>query len=294
MTTSLRFALLNLIYSARCSHRALQLFIKAESIMAKACQLFSGSSGNSIYIGNNSAGVLVDIGISAKRCEYALSRIGVPTENLKAIFVTHEHRDHVSGVRVFASKFNIPVFAAPETLEEMRKLEMINGKFDTYEIEKSIDVNGIGVEPFKNSHDAACCLGYKFLMPDGRKISVCTDTGYVTDEAKASLSGTDMIFLESNHEISMLENGAYPYHLKRRILSAKGHLSNFAAGEFAKELLQSGTTRFVLSHLSRENNMPEIARQTTISALDELGAKENSDYRLYVSKPENDEGLIVL
>ncbi|MDE6413311.1 MAG: MBL fold metallo-hydrolase [Eubacterium sp.] len=262
--------------------------------MAKAYQLFSGSSGNSIYIGNNSAGILVDIGVSAKRCEYQLSRIGISTDSIKAIFVTHEHRDHVAGIRVFASKFNIPVFAAPETLEEMRKLEIINGKFDTYDIENTTDINGIGVEAFKNSHDSACCLGYKIIMPDGRKIAVCTDTGYVTDEAKTALSGTDMIFLESNHEISMLENGAYPYHLKRRILSAKGHLSNFAAGEFAKELLQSGTTRFVLSHLSRENNMPEIARQTTISALAELGAKENSDYRLYVSKPENDEGLIVL
>lgn len=262
--------------------------------MAKSCQLFSGSSGNSIYIGNNSAGILVDIGVSAKRCEYALNRIGVSPSALKAIFITHEHRDHVSGVRVFASKFNIPVFAAPETLEEMNKLEIIDNRVNAYEIEGSVDIGGIGIVPFKNSHDAACCLGYKFIMPDGRKISVCTDTGYVTDEAKAALLGTDMIFLESNHEVSMLENGRYPYPLKRRILSAKGHLSNLAAGEFAKELLQSGTTRFALSHLSRENNIPEIARQTAVSALAELGAKENSDYRLYVSKPENDEGLIVL
>ncbi|MDE6110877.1 MAG: MBL fold metallo-hydrolase, partial [Eubacterium sp.] len=179
--------------------------------MAKACQLFSGSSGNSIYIGSNSAGILVDIGVSAKRCEYQLSRIGVSPDSLKAIFVTHEHRDHSTGVRVFASKFNIPVFAAPETLEEMRKLDMINNKVETHEIDGATNISGIGIEPFKNSHDAACCLGYKVTMPDGRKISVCTDTGYVTDEAKAVLSGTDMIFLESNHEISMLENGAYPY-----------------------------------------------------------------------------------
>lgn len=262
--------------------------------MAKACQLFSGSSGNSIYIGNNSAGILVDIGVSAKRCEYQLNRIGISPDSLKAIFVTHEHKDHISGVRVFASKFNIPVFAAPETLEEMYRLDMINSKVNAYEIEGSTDISGIGIEPFRNSHDAACCLGYKITMPDGRKISVCTDTGYVTDEAKNMLTRTDMIFLESNHEISMLENGGYPYHLKRRILSSKGHLSNLAASEFAKELLQSGTTRFVLSHISRENNMLEIARQTAVSALAELGAKENSDYRLYVSKPENDEGLIVL
>ena len=179
-------------------------------------------------------------------------------------------------------------------MSELYKNDTITEKVTAYEIENETEMCGVGIMPFKNSHDSACCLGYKFTMTDGRKISVCTDTGYITDNAKKALTGTDMIFLESNHEISMLENGSYPYILKRRILSANGHLSNFAAGEFAKELLQSGTTRFVLAHLSRENNMPEIARQTTISALSELGAEENADYRLYVSKPENDEGLIVL
>ena len=262
--------------------------------MAKACQLFSGSSGNSIYIGSGSGGVLVDIGVSAKRCEFALNRIGVDPKSIKAVFVTHEHHDHISGVRVFASKHKIPVFASPETLEEMRRTEAINEKVNAFEIDRFLELDNIKAEAFRNSHDSVSCLGYKFTLPDGRKISVCTDTGYVTDDAKQTLAGTDMIFLESNHEISMLENGAYPYILKKRILSPKGHLSNFAAGEFAKELLQGGTTRFVLSHLSKENNVPEIARQSAIAALSELGARENEDYRLYVSKPENDGGLIVL
>lgn len=262
--------------------------------MAKACQLFSGSSGNSIYIGGSSGGVLVDIGVSAKRCEFALNRIGVDPNSIRAIFVTHEHHDHISGVRVFASKHKIPVFASPETLEDMQRTGTVNEKVKAFEIEKHLELSGLNVETFENSHDSVSCLGYKFTLPDGRRISVCTDTGYVTDDAKQTLAGTDMIFLESNHEISMLENGPYPYILKKRILSAKGHLSNFAAGEFAKELLQSGTTRFVLSHLSRENNVPEIARQSAIAALSELGAKENGDYRLYVSPPENNGGLIVL
>ncbi len=262
--------------------------------MAKACQLFSGSSGNSIYIGNNSGGVLVDIGVSARRCEYALNRIGVSPENLKAVFVTHEHSDHISGIRVFASKFNIPVFAAPETMEELRRTGTVNEKINGFEIDKSLEIGAFGVEAFRNSHDSSACLGYKFTMPDGRRISVCTDTGYVTDDAKKTLTGTDMVFLESNHEVSMLENSSYPYILKKRILSARGHLSNFAAGEFIKELLQGGTTRFVLSHLSRENNMPEIARQNALAALDEIGARENADFRLFVSQPENDGGLIIL
>lgn len=262
--------------------------------MAKACQLFSGSSGNSIYIGGASGGVLVDIGVSAKRCEFALNRIGVDPKSIKGIFVTHEHHDHVSGVRVFASKHKIPVFASPEILDEMQRTQIVNEKVNAFEIDRFLELDTIKAEAFRNSHDSVSCLGYKFTLPDGRKISVCTDTGYVTDDAKNTLAGTDMIFLESNHEISMLENGSYPYILKKRILSAKGHLSNFAASEFAKELLQSGTTRFVLSHLSRENNVPEIARQSAVAALSELGARENEDYRLYVSPPENNGGLIVL
>lgn len=262
--------------------------------MAKTCQLFSGSSGNSIYIGNNGGGILVDIGVSAKKCEYALNGVGVSPDSIKAVFVTHEHHDHISGVRVFAARHKIPVFASPETLEEMRFTGIVNNTVSSYEITNVLDFNGIIAETFQNSHDSVCCIGYKFTMPDGRTISVCTDTGYITDDAKKVLAGTDLIFLESNHEISMLENGAYPYHLKKRILSSRGHLSNFAASEFAKELLKSGTTRFVLSHLSRENNVPEIARQTTVSALSEVGAKENNDYRLCVSKSENDGGLIVL
>lgn len=262
--------------------------------MAKACQLFSGSSGNSIYIGGSSGGVLVDVGVSAKRCEYALGGIGVDTDNIKAIFITHEHRDHISGLRVFASKHKIPVFAEPNTIEELYRLKLIDGGVNIFEMGRYTELAGFEVESFNNSHDSAACLGYRFTLTDGRSVSVCTDTGYITDDAKAALAGTDMIFLESNHEISMLENGSYPYPLKKRILSPEGHLSNLAAGEFAKELLQSGTTRFVLSHLSRENNVPEVARQSAVAALSELGANENSDYRLYVSKPENDGGLIVL
>ena len=262
--------------------------------MARVCQLFSGSSGNCIYIGMNDGGILVDIGVSAKRCENALLNIGVEPKTINAIFVTHEHSDHVSGVRVFASRYNVPVFASSQSLDYMISRDMINGKFKAFETEKKFDFAGIHIETCENSHDSVACLGYKFTMPDSRNISVCTDTGYVTDDAKSLLYGTDMVFLESNHEESILANSSYPYPLKKRIASNRGHLSNVAAGEFAKELLESGTTRFVLSHLSRENNVPSVARQTTVSALTELGATEDSDYRLYVSKPQDDRGLIVL
>lgn len=262
--------------------------------MAKVCQLFSGSSGNSIYIGWGDGGVLVDIGVSAKRCEAALRNIGVDPASIKAVFVTHEHTDHVAGLRVFASRYKMPVFACPKCLEELRFTGVADNRVNSFEIRDVLSFDGAFAEPFYNSHDSVACVGYKFTLPDGRRISVCTDTGYVTDDAKRVAAGSDLVFLEFNHEVSMLQNGPYPYPLKKRILSDKGHLSNYAAGEFAKELLQSGTTRFVLSHLSRENNIPEIARQTAVSALGEIGACEGTDYRLWVSPPVNEGGLIVL
>ena len=147
--------------------------------------------------------------------------------------------------------------------------------------------------PFVNSHDSVACVGYRFNM-NGRSIAVCTDTGYVTDDAREKLKGTDMVYLESNHEVTMLENGFYPYQLKQRILSAKGHLSNFACGEFAKELVQNGTTRLVLAHLSKENNNPDVARQATLCALSEAGFEQNKDFRLGVSAEECFERPIVL
>jgi len=263
--------------------------------MAKVCQLFSGSSGNSIYIGSGTNGFLVDIGVSAKRCEQALRKIHVEPSAIRAVFVTHEHKDHVGGVRVFASRYKIPVFACPECLEELRFTGVLNHSVQSHEIKGPLDCNGVLVESFYNSHDSAACVGYKFTFPEGRRIAVCTDTGYITDDAKKALVGTsDLVFLEANHETSMLENGSYPYILKKRVASLKGHLSNYAAGEFAKQLVQGGTTRLVLSHLSRENNMPDLARMAVLSALSEIDAKENIDFRLYVSAPENNGGVIVL
>ncbi|MGN1203093.1 MAG: MBL fold metallo-hydrolase [Eubacterium sp.] len=262
--------------------------------MSKVCQLFSGSSGNSILISSKGHSILVDIGVSAKRCENALLDIGVQPESIDAVFITHEHGDHSSGVRVFASKNKIPVFAPAECLESMMSTGLLSEKNDAHTIDYHMELCGIEIMAFKQSHDSVDCVGYRFNLPDGRSVSVCTDTGYITDNAKEILPSTDLIFIESNHETSMVETGPYPYHLKQRILSANGHLSNFACSEYIKELAQCGTTRFVLSHLSRENNMPHIARQTALAALNEIGLKEESDFRLYVSPPENDGRGIVL
>lgn len=262
--------------------------------MSKVCQLYSGSNGNSILISGNGHNFLVDIGVSAKKCENALLEIGIDPDSIEGIFITHEHFDHVSGVRVFATRHKVPVFADFECIDAMLESGTIDSRQHIETIDYHMEIGGVEVQTFCQSHDSANCLGYRFNMPDGRNVGVCTDTGFVTDNAKALLKGVDLIFIESNHEVSMVQTGSYPYMLKKRILGAKGHLSNFDCGEYIKTLAQSGTTRFVLCHLSRENNMPHIARQTAISALGEIGLKEDTDFRLYVSPPQNDSRCIPL
>lgn len=262
--------------------------------MSKVCQLFSGSSGNSIFISSKGHNFLVDIGVSAKKCETALNNIGVDPDSIEAIFVTHEHSDHSSGIRVFSTRHKVPVFASKLCIEEMMTSSVINEKVVCNTLDYHTEIGGANISAFHQSHDSVDCLGYRFDLPDGRSISVCTDTGYITDHAKEILPGTDLIFIESNHETSMVETGPYPYPLKKRILGPDGHLSNFSCSQYIKELAQSGTTRFVLSHLSRENNMPHIARQTAVAALSEIGMKPDCDFRLYVSPPENNDGGIIL
>lgn len=267
---------------------------KVRNIMSKVCQLFSGSSGNSILISSKGHSILVDIGVSAKKCENALADIGVNPQNIDAVFVTHEHIDHASGIRVFASRHNTPVIAAQACLDSMADTGLINEKVTSFAATENMEISGIEVTPFKQSHDSVECLGYRFDLPDGRSVSVCTDTGYITDNAKQVLPGTDLIFIESNHEKSMVETGPYPYPLKKRILGPNGHLSNYDCSHYLTDLARSGTTRFVLSHLSRENNTPDIAGQTALSALSESGFEQGSDFRLYVSPPENNNTVIVL
>ena len=262
--------------------------------MPKVCQLFSGSSGNSIFVSDGSTKLLVDAGVSAKRIEQALYEIGEDASELSAIFVTHEHSDHISGVRVLASRYGFPVFANGRVIEKMIDSGCVTEKVNAKILTSGVELGGVEVVPFENSHDSAACLGYRLNMCGDRSVAVCTDTGYITDDARSALMGCDLVFLESNHEVTMVQNGPYPYYLKQRILSKVGHLSNAACSEFACELLENGTTRLVLSHLSRENNHPDIARQTTLAALQSAGFSEERDFRLRVSAPVNNERPIIL
>ena len=254
--------------------------------MAKFCPLFSSSSGNSIYIGSGEDGVLIDVGLSCKRTEKALYNIGVAPESVKAVFITHEHSDHISGLKVFASKYNIPAYATEGTISALEQNGTVNGKYSCTPVNyKGEEVSSLLIKPFLTSHDARESCGYTVETSDGRKLAVCTDLGKVTAEVENALEGCDLVLLESNHDVRMLENGPYPYPLIQRIKGDKGHLSNESCSELARRLIESGTTRLVLGHLSKQNNVPELAFQTTYNALDEMGAKIDSDYILKVAAP---------
>ena len=252
--------------------------------MAKFCSLYSSSSGNCSYIGSSQGGILIDVGVSAKRTETALKDIGVDPCSVSAIFVTHEHADHINGIRVFASRYCIKVYASQGTLAGMAEAGALTPSFPVEVMpESGVEAGGIFVRPFRTPHDSRESTGYSAVTPDGKRISVATDLGIMTDTVMNAIYGSDLILLESNHDRGMLQNGPYPYFLKERILSDRGHLSNEACAKAAVKLLEGGTMRFVLGHLSKENNIPSLAYETTKAELSMAGATENIDYLLTVA-----------
>ncbi|MDR2525125.1 MAG: MBL fold metallo-hydrolase [Oscillospiraceae bacterium] len=252
--------------------------------MAQFLPLYSSSGGNCTYIGSASGGILIDAGVSAKRIIEALHGAGIAPGQVGAVFVTHEHSDHIAGLRVFCERTGVPVFALPGTLAALERLGASTHKMDVADLPAGgVEVNGLQVRGFPVSHDAAAPCGYRVELPDETKIGVATDTGCLLPETREALYGCDLVMLESNHEVTMLQNGGYPYYLKRRILSDTGHLSNAACAAFLPELLRSGTARFYLAHLSKENNTPALAYETAKAALTVEGAREGLDYTLCVA-----------
>ena len=250
----------------------------------KLTPLFSSSSGNCTYIGGAAGGILVDAGVSAKRIALGLRDIGVDPGRIGAVFITHEHNDHIAGLRVFCERNHIPVFATEGTLCALQEAGALTAKTQASVIPKGgVEVNGLLVHRFQTSHDSAEPCGYACEAENGETFAIATDTGHLTQETQNALLGRDTVLIESNHEITMVQNGPYPYFLKRRILADTGHLSNAACADFLPSLLQSGTGRFILAHLSRENNTPELAYATAKAAFDMAGAKAGIDYELKVA-----------
>ena len=227
----------------------------------KYCILASGSKGNSTYIETKYARILVDAGLSAKKIADRLKSIDVDPESIDSIVLTHSHNDHVRGIGQFAFKYNVPIYAHPETLDEITRKLKQGQKITPWQ--GAFYIKDALFTPFDLSHDCYPTFGY-LIRESMRTLAICTDLGVATPRVKEHLRKANLLILESNHDPIMLMNGAYPWHLKERIASRVGHLSNVEAGELIHDIFHSGLEKIVLAHLSEDNNTSQIARDTVL------------------------------
>ena len=251
--------------------------------MVRFCSLYSGSSGNALFLSAGGTNILIDCGLSARKVAQALLSIGADPHKIDAIVITHEHSDHIKGADVFSRKYGVPVYANQATWEAVRPLFGKHVKHRLFETGHHFEVKDIGIHTFPIPHDAVEPVGYRFYAR-GKKVSVATDIGRITVELGDALLKSDFVLLESNHDVDMVLGGSYPYFLKKRILGENGHLSNLQAGKIAAALVRNGTSKFVLGHLSRENNLPELALKTVAEALAGEGAVIGKDVLLEVAR----------
>lgn len=262
--------------------------------MSKIFPLYSSSSGNSTYIGSQYGSILIDAGASFKGITQSLTFADATPNDISAVAITHEHIDHIKGLKTFLNRTSAKLVASLQTANKLIENDVVPAKTEVVIIDETpIQIGGMMLSRFETSHDCEGSSGYTVILPDNKKIALCTDLGLITDTVKQNLLGSDLVLLESNHDVTMLKNGPYPPQLKVRILSDKGHLSNNMCANELKILLQNGTKRFILGHLSQHNNTPLLAKSCAEAALMDLGAKSGNDYILSVAKPTNN-GVTVL
>ncbi len=257
--------------------------------------LCSSSKANCTYIEHNGEGILVDVGCSFKALRDGLKLIDRSINDVRAIFITHEHSDHIAGLMQVTKNTDIPIFGSEGTLGRMISENKIFTDKNLHTID-DIGSAPVSFTPtaFHTPHDSAESLGYTFNA-DGIKIAVCTDIGHITAEVRENLMGCRFVLLESNYDMNMLtRNIKYPPQLKQRIRSDRGHLSNSDSGVFARELIKSGTTSILLGHLSQENNTPEIAYSNMINSLASVGAQVDRDFLLDVAAVQGTGKMIIV
>ena len=220
--------------------------------------LASGSDGNCSVIVNDDQALMVDAGLNCKNLIHLMDVEGVDPHMIKGLVLTHEHSDHISGADVFCRKFDVPVYTTFGTYEGFNHKDL-----DFHPISRgdSFELCGMNVTSIPTSHDAAEPTAYTVLV-DGKRVSIITDTGVLTEPCQKALRDSDVAILEANYDEQMLRNGDYPYSLKQRILSDKGHLCNTDTGRWVADTATSRQRKLFLAHLSRNNNTPDIARDT--------------------------------
>ena len=256
----------------------------------KIFTLYSGSTGNATFIRVGDTAILIDAGRNAKTLRSALCEIGEDISNICAIFITHEHSDHISALDVLAKKNSVPIYMTRQSAQKIPVDSPVRERLLERDIIFSEEIGDMRITSFQTSHDSLMSVGYKIEFNDGeymRSIGYATDTGYVSDDIRSALLGCEAVVLECNHDVDMLMRGPYPYDIKRRVASNHGHLSNEACAEFALDLVQNGTRAIMLAHISRENNEPELAFDTVSSAI------SGFDVNLCVAEPFMPTELII-
>lgn len=262
----------------------------------KFCSFASSSSGNCYLVGSENTKLLIDLGIAGKKVIEGLTENNLTPENVNGILITHEHVDHVKSVRMISRKaVNAKVYTSQGTAGQISD-KVSDEKLHIIDTEFPFTIGDIMVKPFNLSHDAAEPLGYSFTH-NGRKVSIITDTGYVSDEIFQETYDSDLLVLEANHEINILKMGSYPYRLKQRILGNFGHLSNEAAGAYLCRMIKERNPerkkpRVLLAHLSSENNTPSQAYLTIRNLLFEENLMIGRDLELDVIKKDEISSLM--
>ena len=245
--------------------------------MAYFTTLYSGSSGNCALIRSEDKYLLIDMGKSCRTTLTALKTLGLAVSDCVGILVTHEHSDHVSGLDTFLKKHPVPLYGCADTLDTLASRGTIPPAVEAIPVDgQTLEIGSFTVTSFPTSHDVPC-VGYRIHTPDGKTMTIATDLGVLTPPVHEALSGCDLVALESNYDLHMLRSGRYPYYLRSRIESNRGHLSNDECSAKLLELIQEGCKKFALCHLSQENNTPALALQTMFNTLGAAGVVPEKD-----------------
>ncbi|MGE5372859.1 MAG: MBL fold metallo-hydrolase [Solirubrobacterales bacterium] len=253
--------------------------------------LASGSRGNAVYLQFGQTRILVDAGISARRLERGLAEVGASPGTLSAIFLTHEHADHIQGLEVFTRRFQVPVYTRPATWEAIACRDRLPADC-RMDLAGPVTIGLVRAVPFPISHDAAAPVGYSFFYRS-RKVVLVTDLGTITPSVTEAATDSDVLILETNHDPHMLETGPYPHFLKKRIQGRYGHLSNSEAAQFASKLEKKSCCTIIMAHRSQQNNTPELAETQVSQTLHDHGYRVGKDIFLRHAHQDHVESLIV-
>lgn len=239
--------------------------------MTRFCTFASGSGGNAALLSSGSTHILIDMGISCRRITKSLEQMGLQGDDLAAILITHEHSDHIAGLATYIKKYRTPIITTPATARRLNyRIAGIEPLFRCAEWWETLTVGTVEVTVLPTSHDCGGSCAFRFGTKNG-VVGYITDTGFISGETADALMGARLLVLESNHDVEMLRSGAYPYHLKQRVLGMQGHLSNDTAAAFAADCAKAGTESIILAHLSHENNTPQTALNTVGRKLEAAG-----------------------